>query len=111
MKFFIFEQEILHVYFSLSSTNHVASLACSLVLKDDKQGLWPLGPGGASGKEPACQFRRHRGVGLIPGLGSSLEEDMATHSSILARRMPWTEGPGRLYSPWDRKELDITETP
>ena len=50
-------------------------------------------------------------MGLIPGLGSSLEEDMATHSSILARRMPWTEGPGRLYSPWDRKELDITETP
>ena len=27
---------------------------------------------------------------------------MATHSSILARRSPWTEEPGRLYSPWGR---------
>ena len=25
-----------------------------------------------------------------------LEEEMATHSSILVRRMPWTEEPGRL---------------
>ena len=22
---------------------------------------------------------------------------------------PWTEEPGRLYSPWDHKELDMTE--
>ena len=28
----------------------------------------------------------------------SLEEGMATHSSILAWRIPWTEGPGRLQS-------------
>ena len=28
----------------------------------------------------------------------SLEEDMATHSSILAWRIPWTEEPGRLQS-------------
>ena len=28
----------------------------------------------------------------------SLEECMATHSSILAWRIPWTEGPGRLQS-------------
>ena len=27
-----------------------------------------------------------------------LEEDTATHSSILARRIPWTEEPGRLQS-------------
>ena len=27
-----------------------------------------------------------------------LEEDMATHSSILARRTPWTEEPGGLES-------------
>ena len=27
-----------------------------------------------------------------------LEEGMATHSSILAWRMPWTEQPGRLQS-------------
>ena len=28
-----------------------------------------------------------------------LEEGMATHSSVLAWRLPWTEEPGRLYSP------------
>ena len=27
-----------------------------------------------------------------------LKEEMATHSSILARRIPWTEEPGRLQS-------------
>ena len=34
---------------------------------------------------------------------------MATHSSILAWRIPWTEEPGELYSPWSRKESDTTE--
>ena len=28
----------------------------------------------------------------------TLEKEMATHSSILARRIPWTEEPGRLQS-------------
>ena len=31
------------------------------------------------------------------------EEEMATHSSILAWRIPWTEEPGR-YNPWSCKE-------
>ena len=34
---------------------------------------------------------------------------MATHSSILAWRIPWTEEPGRLYSPQGYKEWDTTE--
>ena len=38
-----------------------------------------------------------------------MEKGMATHSSVLARRIPWTEEPGELYSPWDRKESDTTE--
>ena len=37
------------------------------------------------------------------------EKAMATHSSILAWKTPWTEKPGRLHSPWGRKELDTTE--
>ena len=37
-----------------------------------------------------------RNVGSIPGSGRSLEEGMATHSSILAWRIPWTEESGRL---------------
>ena len=38
-----------------------------------------------------------------------LEEGMATHSSILAWRISWTEEPGSLDSPWGRTELDMTE--
>ena len=29
---------------------------------------------------------------------------METHSSIFARRIPWTEEAGGLYSPWGHKE-------
>ena len=36
------------------------------------------------------------------------EKRMATHSSILAWRIPWTEEPVD-YSPWDCKKLDTTE--
>ena len=42
------------------------------------------------------------------GQEEPLEKEMATHSSILAWRIPWTEEPGG-YSPWDRKVLDTTE--
>ena len=38
-----------------------------------------------------------------------LEKGMATHSSILAWRSPWTEEPGRLHSPQGHKESDRTE--
>ena len=36
----------------------------------------------------------------VPSLGQEdpLEKDMATHSSILAWEIPWTEKPGRLQS-------------
>ena len=40
---------------------------------------------------------------------SPLEEEMATHSSILAWRIPWTEEPGGLYSPKGLEESDMTE--
>ena len=39
-----------------------------------------------------------RDEGLIPGWEDPLEEEMATHSSILAWRIPWTEEPGGLQS-------------
>ena len=40
----------------------------------------------------------------------SLEEGMATHSSIIAWRIPWTEEHGwLLWGPWGHKELDMTE--
>ena len=39
-------------------------------------------------------------VALVRFLGQedSLEKEMATHSSILAREIPWTEEPGGLQS-------------
>ena len=37
-------------------------------------------------------------LGSISGLGRSLEEETATHSSVLTWRIPWTQEPGRLQS-------------
>ena len=34
---------------------------------------------------------------------------MATHHSILAQRIPWSEESGGLYSPRGHEELDMTE--
>ena len=42
------------------------------------------------------------------GQEEPLEKGMATHSSILAWRIPWTKEPVG-YHPWGRKELDTTE--
>ena len=54
-------------------------------------------PGGASGKEPACQCKRLNPCVFYPWVGKiPLKEGMATHSSILAWRIPWTEDPGGL---------------
>ena len=38
-------------------------------------------------KKSACNVGD---LGLIPGLGRSLEKEKATHSSILAWKIPWT---------------------
>ena len=37
-------------------------------------------------------------AGLIPGLGRSLEKEVAAHSSVLALRIPWAEEPDGLQS-------------
>ena len=42
------------------------------------------------------------------GLGGPLEKEMATRSSILAWRIPWTEEPGG-YNLWGCKEWDMTK--
>ena len=56
-----------------------------------------------AGKASACQYRRPQVRSL--GQEDRLEEEMATHSSIPAGRIPWTGD----YSPWGCKELDMTE--
>ena len=50
-------------------------------------------PGGSAGKETTCNAGD---MGSILSGEDSLEEEMATHSSILARKITWTEEPGRL---------------
>ena len=42
---------------------------------------------------------------LVPSLGpeDALEKGMATHSGVLAWRVPWTEEPGGLPSVWSRE--------
>ena len=51
-------------------------------------------PGGSAGKESACNVVRSWVRSL--GWRDPLEKGMATHCSILAWRMPWTEEPGGL---------------
>ena len=45
------------------------------------------------------------------GQEDPLEEEMATHSSIPVWKIPWTEEPDGVYSPWGHKESDTTEQP
>ena len=71
--------------------------------------IWGF-PGGASGKEPAWQYRRREMWAWSLGQEDPLEEGMATHSSILAWRMPWTEESLAGYSLKGHKESDMTET-
>ena len=49
-------------------------------------------------KNPPTNARDRGDEGSVPGSGRSLEEDIATHSSILAWRIPWTEELGGLQS-------------
>jgi len=49
-----------------------------------------------NGKESSCNAGDAVSMSSVLGQEDSLEEDMATHSSIFAWRIPWTEEPGRL---------------
>ena len=52
-------------------------------------------PGGSDGKESVYNAWD---PGSSPGLGRSLEKEIAIHSSTTAWKIPWTEEPGRLQS-------------
>ena len=60
-------------------------------------------PGGSAIKNPpAMQETQEMWVRSL-GWEDALEEGMATHSSILSWRIPWTEEPGRLQSMWSQR--------
>ena len=62
-------------------------------------------PGGSGVKNPPAQEPQELQVRSL-GQGDLLEKEMATHSSVLAWRIPWT---GAWWaSPWGQKELDVT---
>ena len=58
-------------------------------------------PDGSDSKESACNAGD---PDSIPELRRSLEEEIATHSSILAWKISWTEEPDG-YSPWSHKRM------
>ena len=63
-------------------------------------------PGGSEGKESACNVGDQ-----IRSLGweDSLEKEMATHSSILACKIPWMEEPGRLQSMGSQSRTQLSD--
>ena len=92
----------LYVFFKLFC-NLVFYLSISLITKGASQVALVVK------NLPANAGDMKRG-GFDPWVGKILlEEGMATHSSTLAWRIPWTEEPSELYSPWDHKESDTTE--
>ena len=46
---------------------------------------------------------------LISGSGNTLEKGKATHSNILAWRIPWTEEPGRLQSMRSQSQTRLSD--
>ena len=61
-------------------------------------------PGGSDDRESTCNVGD---LGSITGWEDSLEESMSTHSSVLEN--PHGQRSLAVYSPWGRKELNITE--
>ena len=54
-------------------------------------------------KNPPANARDIRDAESVPGLEDPLEEGMATHSSIFAWKIPWTEEPRGLQSVGSQK--------
>ena len=61
-------------------------------------------PGGSDDKESTCNVGD---LGSITGWEDPLEVGMSTHSSVLEK--PHGQRNLAVYSPWGRKELNITE--
>ena len=74
-------------WFSTQPTNSVTPFYDQYCLMLLYMGL----PRWFSGKESACQAGVTGDAGLIPELEDPLEKEMATHFSILAWKIPWTE--------------------
>ena len=58
----------------------------------------PRGWGQEGGSQVKNPVAKAGDIGSIPGSGRSTGGEKATHSSILAWEIPWTEEPGRIHS-------------
>ena len=65
--------------------------------------IWDF-PGGASGKEPTCQCKRHKRQGFNPLVGR-----IPRGRERLPTPVFWPREFHGLYSPWGHKESDMTE--
>jgi len=76
--------------------------------RDERISLLPQPPGASlvaqMVKESSCKAGD---TGSKPGLGRSPGVGMATYSSILAWRIPWTEEPGRLQSRGSQSQTQL----
>ena len=70
-----------------------------------KQGL----PGGASGKEPACQCRRHKRHKLNPWVRKIPWRRAGQPTPVFLPREPHGQKSLVGYSPRDHQEVDMTE--
>ena len=65
-------------------------------------------PVGSAGKESACSAGD---TDSIPGSGRSQEEEMASHCSILAWRIPWAEEPSGLqYMGVTKSQIQLNDS-
>ena len=86
-------------------TEEMPKAFCDLPLPQVNGGF----PGGTSGKEPACQCRRHKEM-QVQSLGREdpLKEGMAPTPVFLPGESHGQRSLGS-YSPWGHKELDTAE--
>ena len=82
----------------------VLSASCRALAPSSGRSSPPLGPGSRAldggsvvKKKKICRPMQEMWVQSL-GWADPLQEGMATHSSILAYKIPWTEEPGRLQS-------------
>ena len=61
-------------------------------------GHWTVGRKVGYPGDPPANTGDARDTRSIPGVEDPLEEEMATHFSVLAWEIPWTEESGRLWS-------------
>ena len=71
--------------------------------------LWWCFTGGANGKEPACQFRRHERCGFDPWVGKIPWRKKWQRTPVFLLGESYGQRSLAGYSPWDRKESDVTE--